>query len=177
MPTYAPRRRAQQGITLFIALVILVMITLLAVSAFRVTNTNLKLVSGMQGREEGLTSVQAVIEQILSSAFFTEQPATIAATHYGVDVNSDGNEDYTVQVAAPKCIRTTPVMIGAVVTPSDLKCAGSARRGSTHISSYCSDTIWEVTGTTTDKLTAAATTVRQGVAVRVAITDAATSCK
>lgn len=171
-------RSTQNGMTLFIALVILVMVTLLAVSGFRATNTNLKIVAGMQGRQEGTAAAQSVIEQIMSSAFFTQQPLTVANTHYGVDINGDGNEDYVVSMnPAPRCLRTQPVMIGSVLTPDVVPCVGSARKGAAQISSYCSDTIWELTGTTTDPVTAAQTTVRQGVAVRVAITDATTACK
>jgi hypothetical protein len=164
--------------TLFVALIILVMITLLSVSAYRVSNTNLKVVAGMQGRQEALSAVQEVLERVMSSGFFTEQPATVAAEHYGVDVSGDAVEDYSVTLnPPPRCVRTQPVVIGANPTPADLLCAGSARLGSAQISSYCSDTVWELTGNTSDKLTAATTTVRQGVAVRVAITDAVTSCK
>ena len=171
-------RHSQQGLTLFIALVILVMVTLLAVTAFRATNSNLKIVGAMQGRQEGTAAAQAVIEQVISSAFFTQQPATVAATHYGIDINGDGNEDYVVSMTPqPKCIRTIPVQIsGVAMTAAVIPCVGSARVGSAHISSYCSDTVWELTANTTDPVTAAKTTVRQGVTVRVAITDAATAC-
>ena len=43
-------RSSQRGVTLFVALVLLVMVTLLAVSSFRVSNTNLKVIASMQGK-------------------------------------------------------------------------------------------------------------------------------
>ena len=46
--------RKQSGLTLFVAMIILVMITLLVVSAFKVSNTNLKIVGAMQGRQEAV---------------------------------------------------------------------------------------------------------------------------
>ena len=67
-------------------------------------------------------------------------------------------------------------MLGAKIAPADLPCVGSAVLGKAHLSGYCSDTVWEITATTQDKLTGANTTVRQGVGVRVAVDDAGSSC-
>ena len=101
----------------------------------------------------------------------------MAARHWGVDINGDTNEDFDVKLTPqPRCLRSKPVVIGATPTPADYPCIGSAVLGKAHLSSYCADTIWEITATTTDKLTAAATTIRQGVAVRVGVDDASTSC-
>jgi Tfp pilus assembly protein PilE len=167
----------ERGMTLLVAMIILVMITLLAVSAYRVSNTNLKIVGSMQGRQEGLSAVQAVIEQVLSSIQFTRSPAGVAAQHWGIDINGDSNEDYDVKLSPiPRCVRTAPVVLGAKIAPADLPCVGSAVLGKAHLSAYCSDTIWEITATTQDKLTGANTTVRQGVGVRVAVDAAASSC-
>lgn len=169
--------RRQGGMTLLVAMIILVMITLLAVSAFKVSNTNLKVVGAMQGRQEGQASAQAVIEQVLSSLQFTRAPAAVAANHWGIDINGDGTEDFDVKLTPmPKCIRTAPVVIGTSPRPEDYPCIGSAVLGKAHMSSYCADTIWEITATTQDKLTAANTTIRQGVAVRVGVDDASSSC-
>jgi hypothetical protein len=170
-----PRREG--GMTLLVAMIILVMITLLAVSAYKVSNTNLKLVGSMQGRQEGQASAQAVIEQVLSSLQFTRAPAGVAAAHWGVDINGDGTEDFNVLLSPqPKCIRIAPVVIGATPSAADYPCIGSAVLGKAHLSSYCADTIWEITATTTDQLTAAKTTIKQGVAVRVGVDDASSSC-
>jgi hypothetical protein len=169
--------QSQGGMTLLVAMIILMMITLLAVSAFRVSNTNLKVVGSMQGRQEGISASQAVIEQLLSSIQFTRAPAGVAAQHWGIDINGDGKEDFDVKLdPIPRCIRTAPVVLGSKIAPADLPCVGSAVLGKAHLSAYCSDTIWEITATTQDKATAANTTVRQGVAVRVAVDDAGSSC-
>ncbi|HUQ29575.1 MAG TPA: pilus assembly PilX N-terminal domain-containing protein [Usitatibacter sp.] len=174
-PSHHSRR--QGGMTLLIAMIILVMITLLAVSAYRVSNTNLKVVGSMQGRQEGLAASQAVIEQVLSTLQFTRAPGAVASAHWGIDINGDGNEDFDVKLSPqPRCIRTAPVVIGTNPKPEDYPCIGSAVLGKAHMSSYCADTIWEITATTTDKLTASNTTVRQGVSVRVGVDDASSSC-
>ncbi len=172
-----PSARRQGGMTLLIAMIILLMITMLAVSAYKVSNTNLKAVGSMQGRQEGLSSAQSVIEQVLSSLQFTRTPAAVAAQHWGIDINGDGVEDFDVLLSPiPKCIRIAPVVIGATPSAADYPCIGSAVLGKAHLSSYCADTIWEISATTQDKLTAANTTIRQGVAVRVGVDDASSSC-
>lgn len=169
--------RTQRGLTLFVAMIILVMVTLLVVSAFRVSNTNLKIVSSMQGRQEAIGAGQAAIEQVLSSAFFTENPNIVAATPIQVDINGDGTDDFSVTMALPVCMRTAPVVMGNPPTKLQLDCAGSSRFPSAMTPTWCSNTIWEVAATTTDRLTAAQTTVRQGVGMTVEITNAKTACK
>ena len=171
------RHTRQRGMTLLVAMIILVMVTLLAVSAYRVSNTNLKVVGSMQGQQQGLSAAQAIIEQVLSSLQFTRSPAAVAAANYFVDMNGDGSPDYQVYLnPQPRCVRTAPVVIGTNPRPEDYPCIGSAVMGKAHLSSYCADTIWEITATTTDSITAAKSTVRQGVAVRVGVDDASSSC-
>jgi Tfp pilus assembly protein PilX len=175
--THATSIRRQGGMTLLVAMIILVMITLLAVSAYRVSNTNLRVVGSMQGRQEGQSAAQAVIDQVLSSIQFTRAPAGVAAQHWGIDINGDAKEDFDVKLTPqPRCIRVAPVVLGGKIAAADLPCVGSAVLGKAHLSAYCSDTIWEITATTQDKLTGANTTVRQGVGVRVAVDDAGSSC-
>jgi hypothetical protein len=173
-PSFPSRQR---GLTLFVALIILVMVTLLVVSAFRVSNTNLKIVSGMQGRQEALASAQAAIEQVLSDDFFTENPTIVAATPIDVDINGDAAADFTVTMGTPRCLRTAPVVMGSPPTQLQLDCAGSSRFPGATTPTWCSNTIWELSATTDDKLTAAKTTVRQGVGMTVEITNAKTACK
>jgi len=171
-------RNRQSGLTLFVAMIILIMVTLLVVSAFRVSNTNLKIVASMQGRQEAQASGQAAIEQVLSSPFFSENPAIVAATPISVDVNGDGTPDFDVTMALPRCLRTAPVVVDPVKpTKLQLDCAGSSRFPSATTPTWCSNTIWEVGATTTDRITAAQTTVRQGVGMTVEITNAKAACK
>jgi Tfp pilus assembly protein PilX len=168
--------RTQRGLTLFVAMIILVMITLLVVSAFRVSNTNLKIVGSMQGRQEAVASSQAAIEQVLSSKFFTENPAIVAATPIDIDINGDATMDFTVTMAKPTCVRTAPIVMSNPPTQLQLDCAGSSRFPGATTPTWCSNTIWELEATTTDRLTAAKTSVRQGVGMTVDIINAKSAC-
>jgi len=168
--------RNQRGLTLFVAMIILVMITLLVVSAFKVSNTNLKIVGAMQGRQEAVASAQAAIEQVLSSKFFTENPSIVAATPISIDINADSVEDFSINMAQPRCVRTAPVVMGNPPTKLQLECAGSSRFPGATTPTWCSNTIWELEATTTDRLTAAKTTVRQGVGMTVDIISAKSAC-
>jgi hypothetical protein len=175
----APRGR-QRGVTLFVALVLLVMVTLLAVSSFRVSNTNLKVVASMQGRGEAVAAAQAAIEQVLSSAYFAENPQQVFQTPMPVDLNGDGTNEYVVAMnPAPKCLKARPTNPAEldISKPTDRPCFGTALVGQATLASACAETIWEISATTRDAVTSAQTTVRQGVSMRTSVTEALSACK
>ena len=55
-------------------------------------------------------------------------------------------------------------------------CFGSAIVGQVTTAASCADTIWEITAKAKDNVTSAETTVRQGVSMRVSVTEAISSC-
>jgi len=172
------RSQRQQGMTLLVALVLLVMVTLLALSAFRMSNTNLKVVSSMQGRTESVSAAQAAIEQVISTGAFTVDPTVTAATPVAIDLDGDGVAEYSVTLSPkPTCLRwrETPSSTLDYTNPNDRGCFGSAKYGGS--TSSCADTIWEVSATTTDPVTSAQTTVRQGLSMRVDKGEALNTCK
>ncbi len=177
-PLSTPVRR-QRGVTLFVALVLLVMVTLLAVSSFRVSNTNLKVVANMQGQGEATAAAQEAIERVISNASFAANPTAVAATPIAVDLNADGTNEYSVRLdPRPICIRsraTNPAELP--FTPANEPCRGSALIGQSILATSCADTIWELTATTKDDVSGAETTVRQGIAMRVSATEAFSACK
>ena len=72
------------------------LITLLVVSAFTLSSSNLKAVGNMQARDESVAAANQAIELVVSSAF-TDAPV---AQEVNVDINKDGTTDYTVEIAA-----------------------------------------------------------------------------
>jgi hypothetical protein len=128
-----------------------------------VSNTNLRVVGSMQGRQEGVSAAQAVIEQVLSSIQFTRAPAgrrREALGHRHQRRLEGGLRREALAAAALHPRRTRRA--GAKIAPADLPCVGSAVLGKAHLSGYCSDTVWEITATTQDKLTGANTTGSAG---------------
>src|SRR5215212_8369092 len=75
----------QRGATLFIGLVMLVILTLFALSAFQTSSTNLKTVGNMQSREEAQNAAQQVIDTVISSATFVTSPTAAIIAKCGVD--------------------------------------------------------------------------------------------
>ena len=67
----------QQGVTLIMALVMLVVLTLLALTSFNLTRSNLQIVSNMQQRDEAEAAAREVIEETISSTRFFETPNDI----------------------------------------------------------------------------------------------------
>lgn len=173
-------RSSQRGVTLFVALVLLVMVTLLAVSSFRVSNTNLKVIASMQGKGEATAAAQAAIEQVLSTPAFAEDPAVVAALPIAVNLNEAAKNEYTVTLnPKPTCLKARPTDPAKldITNPADRPCFGTALVGQATLATSCAETIWEITATTKDNVTQAETLVRQGVSMRVSSTEAQTSCK
>ena len=173
-------RSSQRGVTLFVALVLLVMVTLLAVSSFRVSNTNLKVIASMQGKGEAQAAAQAAIEKVLSNAAFAEEPQVVAATPIPVDLSGSGKNEYSVRLnPIPTCLKARPTDPAKldITKAEDRPCFGTALVGQANLATSCAETIWEVTATTTDTVTGAETLVRQGVSMRTSTTEAQSSCK
>jgi Tfp pilus assembly protein PilX len=134
-------RRQQQGAVLIVSLIMLVVLTLFAVSGINLSSVNLKIVGNMQAQKRMEMAAQNAIEQMLSSAtYFNLTPA--AQT-----VNVDG---YNVSVAAPVCTQTAPAT------------GYSATSG---ISPEDND--WELVATVSDALSGASVTIHQGVRIRM----------
>lgn len=192
IPTRRPIRPAlarQRGVTLIVALIMLVLLTLLALTSFNLGNSNLQIVSNMQQRNEAIAAAQEVIEEAISSTRFFASPGDALANPCGganqrcVDTNGDGAPDVTVALATPVCAKAQTVKnssldlaqsenTGCIV--SQVQNFGTS--GAVTGDSLCADSTWELHATATDDVTEASVEVTQGVAVRVAKDDIATNC-
>lgn len=149
MSPFSPHR-SQRGVTLVIALIMLVLLTLIVTTAFSLSTTNLKSVGNMQVRDEAIAAANFSIEQILGSDF----TAAPAAETIAVDIDNDEQTDYTVEVSAPACIRATQAT-GTYLNDEDHP------GGST--SSW--NTTWDIVATVTDSKTGAYARIHQGAIV------------
>lgn len=181
----------QRGITLVTALIMLVLLTLLALTSFNLGRSNLQIVSNMQQRDEAVSAAHEVIEETISNTRFFVTPDNILANPCGapnqrcVDTNADGKPDVTVAlVPKPKCVKA-PVIKNSALDLSvreDAECImGSAQNfgldgADNGSSSACADSVWEVTAVATDAQSAAQVKVVQGVAVRIAKDDVLNNC-
>lgn len=188
------RPHRQRGITLVTALIMLVLLTLMAITAFHIGSSQTIIVSNAQHREEATDAAQQAIDQVLNSSNFTSNPATAipagscaggAANTLCVDVNGDGKPDVTVAITPdPKCVEGWNINNSALdlSKPDDAACANGQSQtfgiaGSTSSNSWCAESGWEITAAATDNVTNTKVTVVQGVSSRVAATDLANNCK
>ncbi|RJG14671.1 hypothetical protein [Massilia cavernae] len=180
----------QQGITLIMALIMLVVLTLLALTSFNLNQSNLQVVSNMQQREEVTAAAREVIEETISNTRFFESPANVLANPCGanntrcIDVNGDGANDITVAITpAPNCVKAQAIKSSDLnlEEPEDIGCTLGANQnfgtaGASTGNSACANSVWDVHVVATDTATEAQVEVTQGVAVRVAEEDIATNC-
>lgn len=150
----------QHGASLVVGLIMLAVITLTVTAAFTLSNTNLKSVGNMQFRNEATAAANKAIEQVLGSSFID----TISADEIQVDINNDGTYDYTVQVSAPVCVRSSLVPTPtSSPSPSGLVGSGNSallRKLATPNYYY---TLWDIAATVTDTTSGASITIHQGI--------------
>lgn len=145
----------QSGITLFMGMIMLVLITLMVTSAFMLSNTNLMAVGNMQAKDEAIAAANVAIEEMLNSDF-TGAPS---AEDIDVDMNNDGTTDYIVAVAKPVCI-------SAAIDNEGEKSSVSLP----NITKPSWNTMWSFEAVVNDTKTGASATVNTGVRVLLTLT-------
>lgn len=170
-------RKGQRGITLVVTLIMLVVLTLLVVSAIRFGNVNLKIASNVQSQSEATAATQVAIERVLEQVKTAPNIDAIAASNSSTPPITAGGAAYPVRWTAPKCIVTKPVS-NADLNPnkaSDLPCFESqdqdkmidASGKTTSSPSACNDQHWGVESSVDDAATGTKVTTYQGFSVRV----------
>jgi type II secretory pathway pseudopilin PulG len=159
----------QAGATLVVSMIMLLILTLLVVSAIRSSTTNLRIAGNMQVQGEVAAAAQQAVEQVIDGDF------TTVPSEQNIPV-SMGVADYTVNVTKPTCSNTEPVALDELKKDdaNDQLCFGdsdplpvvdsSGKQITTP--SKCNKQVWEVRASVTDSNTGANTSVVQGVAKR-----------
>lgn len=144
----------ERGASLVVGMIMLVLITLMLITALNLATTNFRAVGNMQFRDEAIAAANQAIEQIISSAF-TVAPA---AETINIDLNNDGTADYVVGIAIPQCIVASQAFS---TDPSSLSLGLTMSLASTW------NTVWDIDATVngTGNVGAAAVRVRSGVRV------------
>jgi Tfp pilus assembly protein PilX len=145
----------QSGATLVVTLIMLVLMTLFALSAINSSTINLRIAGNMQAQDEARAAAQTAIEQFISNYanFYPSRPSS--ATTYNIDINNDGSSDYAVSVAVPACRRA------ALQVPARSTSCESGTRAPLN----CWDTLWDIQATASDTKTGVSQVVVQGVAL------------
>lgn len=178
--------RKQSGVVLVVGLVMLVLLTLMAVAAFKFGKSNFVVVSNQQTRVEATKAAEQVIEQIVANTdialdaganlFGTTFAGATATNQVPLDVNGDGTPDYTVTIEPPQCVRRIPIMLSTlhVDKPNDSGCMRSEDQASKGIEgaasgeSLCSEVVWDLRAEARDRFSGdIAVTVVQGLGQRV----------
>jgi hypothetical protein len=187
--TSFPSRHSQRGVTLVIAMLFLVIVSLFAVSSFNSSTTNLRITGNMIARQEAVAAAQSVIEETISNTLFSTNPTAVAAGNYSVDLDGDGVADYYPRFSpAPFCQRARALK-AMELDPSDLgdlACMTSgvvAHSGldtpdlaGTAGDSLCANTEWNLRVQVNDDRTGTRVGVTQGIGVRVLAAEAADFC-
>jgi hypothetical protein len=163
------RKQTQAGATLVVSMIMLIVLTLLVVSAIRSSTTNLRIAGNMQVQGEVTAAAQQAVEQVLDSDF------TATSNAQAITV-SMGAVSYTVNVTKPTCSNTEPVARDELkkTDANDQLCFGDGdllpvldSDGKQIVTAAkCNKQVWEVQADVTDSNSGAKTSVVQGIAKR-----------
>lgn len=192
------KRQAQQGVTLVISLIMLVLLTIMALTSFNIGKSSLQVVGNAQEQAQVFNAAQTMLNQVISAPTFVESPASVLdnsncptgitapANSRCVDLNGDGKTVLVVAMAPqPTCVQAAPIPATSLdlsnVNNEDWGCTSGAKQdygieGVTTGDSLCASSLWEINAQATDPVSRAAAVVTQGVAMRVSKDAVATAC-
>lgn len=183
MTEFGRKKHRERGIVLVFAMLMLMMLTMFAVSTFQLGNTNLAVSSNMQFRTEALSYAKDAVNLTLSSTAFLQTPesalppssqsacTTNNTNRYCGDVNGDGTVDYEVLLSPqPYCKSATAIknndldlstasgLAGAMGVSQTLGISDATSGDSLNVNG-----LWEITAVAADSATGASSTLRVGV--------------
>jgi len=140
--------KRQQGTTLVVVLIMLVVITLLAIATIRISNTSMLVVGNMQSRKFVENWGLQAIEQVMNSvAPFNAPSSAVAITNANGDPSLPAG--ISVAVSNRTCLLSAPASGYSAVSPI-----------------VPEDNVWEFSVTVTDSLTGARAVMVQGAKIR-----------
>lgn len=162
MKIHSPNR--QRGVTLLVGLVMLVLMTLLAISAFNLGRGNLQIVGNMQNRNDNYNAAKEALEEIISKTNFTVYPPiplfANGSNTKDYDVNGDGVADVSVTIgstkdpAKPTCVSANviqnanlnPLQSDAAKAKADAQCMANLQQnlGQTGPALICAGIIGQI---------------------------------
>jgi Tfp pilus assembly protein PilX len=168
-------RHAQSGLTLVMSLIMLIVLTLLVVSAIRFSNVNLRLAGNAQTQAESAAAAQVAIEQVIKNVL--DGTTNLSSVATSTTTVSTGGATYSVTVTKPKCNMNQNVDTTTLdpSKASDRACFGlgsneammTSGGGLTSGPSACKDQMWDIAASVGDGASGAKVEMLQGVSLRV----------
>lgn len=166
--------RRERGMALIVALVMLIVLTLLVVSAIRFGTINLKITGNAQSEAEAAAAAQVAIETTINTINATPDISTLPQEVMNV---STGGTSYAVTVEKPGCIFNkninnadldpTKASDQACFEGNDTEKIVTAGNTLTTTPTACRDQQWDVRARVDDNKSGVKTSLLQGVSVRV----------
>ncbi len=192
------KRYQQSGFTLVVALIMLLLMTLLAVTTFKLSRSSLQLVDNMQQKVQAQNAAQETLDKVISGTLFSTNPTAVlagagcgnlvvAANSICVDANGDGRTIEVVTLTTPSCVQArvlTNRELQGFKNLDDQGCSknpdpttsGITPSAAGNDASLCASTIWDLTATATESVSNTAAVVDEGVSLRVSTDTLSTSC-
>jgi competence protein ComGC len=169
--------RRQQGATLLVGMIMLVVLTLLVVFAIRSSNTGLQVAGNMQAQVESNAAVTKALETTIQLFKDTEDVSLIPAQTVSMAV---GDKTFSVAVAKPTCEMEIPVLESELdaADANDVPCIEGSSGFDPVITasgalatkpSACKQQRWKIEATFTDANSGAAARQVQGIGIRVPV--------
>ena len=166
----AGRSRRQRGATLLISLIMLVVLTLFAITAIRTGNIGLKIVGNQQAVKRMEAAAAQAVEQVVSNLGNFDSAAAYlptAPTAQRICINSTTAGTPPVAIPPNTCAVVAPGSFQVDVEP--VRCISAMRQTGGSLTQAMStyENTWEIVATVTDSLTGAKATYHQGVMIRM----------
>lgn len=152
--------RFERGAALFVTLILLVVITLFALSMINSNIVSTRVVAAQQSEKTMELAAEQALEKFIStSANFLPAPTTttqvnVTTPAYGTASGNSSSNQKAVTVSAPKCI-------GETVATGFSLCQGF------NCPPVPKDTTWEISATASDSATGASVSVTEGVKIQL----------
>ena len=168
--TAARSARRQLGATLLISLIMLVVMTLFAITAIRTGNIGLKIVGNQQAQKQMEAAAAQAVEQVVSNLGNFDSGAIIlpgATAAQRICINSTVAGSPPVAIPPDTCAVKAPGSFQVDVQP--VRCVAAKRQTGGSLTQAMStyENTWEVVATVTDSLTGAKATFHQGLMIRM----------
>jgi Tfp pilus assembly protein PilX len=160
--------RRQKGATLLVGLIMLVLLTLMAITSFNLGKSNMQIVGNMQFRNETVRAAEEAVEAAISLP-----NSVIVPTVYNIDINANGTPDVAITIT-PTLQQAYVKKNNALVLsdPDQLGCTlGQAQAfgvvGAATGNSLCAATLYDLKVVAREAATNTSVELHQGVAVQV----------